>query len=86
MYQGLILVNGIAMCFGPFAGNDHDAKTVHWANIITDMHDISQELGSVYSHFADSTYPQSRYMQVIQKALQGGQLSLVQVPRVPVSY
>ena len=75
MYQGLIHVNCIAMCFGPFAGNDHDAKTVHWANIITDMHEISQELGSVYSHFADSAYPQSRYMQVIQKAPQGGQLS-----------
>ena len=75
MYQGVILVNGIAMCFGPYAGNDHDAKTVHWANLIVDMHDISEELGTTFSHFADSAYPQSRYMQVIQKAPNGGQLS-----------
>jgi hypothetical protein len=68
MFQGLILVNGIAMCFGPYAGNDNDAKhtkTVVWAGLIETMHTISQQLGRTFSHFADSAYPQSRYMQVI---------------------
>jgi hypothetical protein len=75
MYQGVVLVNGIALCFGPYAGNDNDAKTVVQANLIQVMHEIAGEMGMVFSHFADSAYPQGRYMQVIQKCPLGGQLS-----------
>ncbi len=75
MYQGLVLVNGIAMCWGPFAGNDNDAKTVMMASIIEDLKHICDEMGVTFSHFADSAYPQGRYMQAIQKCPAGGQLS-----------
>ena len=75
MFQGLVLVNGMAMCWGPFAGSANDANTVIQANIVSDMADISTQLGETFSHFADSAYPQSRYMQCIQKCPAGGKLS-----------
>ncbi len=34
MYQGVILVNCVALCFSPYAGNDNNAKTLIWAGII----------------------------------------------------
>jgi hypothetical protein len=78
MFQGLVLVNGFAMCWGPFGGNEADAKTIVQANIIEDLHSISGELGVTYSHFADSAYPQSRYMHAILKCPAGGQLSAIE--------
>ncbi len=78
MFQGLVLVNGFAMCWGPFGGNEADAKTIVQANIIEDLHSISNELGTTYSHFADSAYPQSSYMHAILKCPAGGQLSAIE--------
>ena len=75
MFQGLVLVNGWCMCWGPWRGAMHDAKTVVKAEIIQDLHAICQELGEEYSHFADSAYPRSRYMQTILKQPPGGSLS-----------
>lgn len=75
MYQGLCLVNGWCMCWGPFRGPENDAKTVIVAGIIEDLHAICQELGVTFSHFADSAYTRSRYMQAILKNPVGGNLT-----------
>ncbi len=75
MYQGCVLGNGMAMCWGPYLGKDHDAKTYVWTGAAEDLHAISEELGTVYSFFADSAYPRGRYMQVIIKSPAGGSLS-----------
>jgi hypothetical protein len=71
----VLLANCIALCFRPYAGNDHDAKTVVWAGLITVMHSIASEVMRVFSQIPDSAHPQGRYMQVIQKCPLGGQLS-----------
>ncbi len=47
-------------------------KTVMKAVIISDLHRVCYELGVTYSHFADSAYPVSRYMQAIFKNPIGG--------------
>ncbi len=47
MYQGVVLVNCIALCFRPYACNDNDAKTVVQANLIQVMHEIAGEMGMV---------------------------------------
>ncbi len=78
MYQGLVFVNRIAPCFGQYAGNDNDAKTVMWGGIVQllhNHHDVAIEAGMNFSRSTDSVYPAGRYMQVIQKCQQGGQLS-----------
>jgi len=75
MFQGLVLVNGWAMVWGPFRGNANDAKSVIKADIIEDLKKICDEIGVTYSHFADSAYPVSRYMQAILKNPAGGSLS-----------
>ncbi len=72
MFEGAVLVNCIALCWGPFASNDNNAKTVIKANIVEDMHDISNQLGVDYSYFADSAYPQSWYIVAILKCPQEG--------------
>eukprot|EP00287_Rhodomonas_sp_CCMP768_P020585 CAMPEP_0202827442 /NCGR_PEP_ID=MMETSP1389-20130828/14269_1 /ASSEMBLY_ACC=CAM_ASM_000865 /TAXON_ID=302021 /ORGANISM="Rhodomonas sp., Strain CCMP768" /LENGTH=422 /DNA_ID=CAMNT_0049500835 /DNA_START=20 /DNA_END=1288 /DNA_ORIENTATION=+ len=75
MYQAAILPNGMSLCWGPYLGKDHDAKTYLWTDILTDLMNIAEELNRVFSLFADSAYPRSRFMQVILKANPGGQLS-----------
>ena len=59
MFQGLVFVNGWGMVWGPFRGSEHDVKTCIKADIITDLRAICDQLGVLYSHFADSAYPVS---------------------------
>jgi hypothetical protein len=78
MYQACVFPNGMTMCWGPFLGKDHDAKTLYWTNVMTDIANIAVELGRIYSFFADSAYPRSRHMQAILKANPGGHLSAIE--------
>ena len=75
MFQGAVMVNGLALGWGPYGGNENDARTVDKAGITEMMRAISMELGVDYSNFADSAYTQNRYMQCIQKCLPGAALS-----------
>ena len=74
MFQGAVMVNGLSLCWGPFGGNDNDAKTVEWAGVTEQMRAISNELGEDFSNFSDSAYTQNRFMQCIQKCPAGGSL------------
>ncbi len=65
MFQGD--VHGLALAWCQFAGNVHDQSTVVKALIVEDLKNISDKLGVVYSHFADSASTQSSYMHVIQR-------------------
>ena len=75
MYQACVLVNGMSMCWGPYLGKDHDAKSFVWTDILNDLASIEVQIGRVFSVFADSAYPRSRYCQAILKSPPGGQLS-----------
>mmetsp|Transcript_69794 Transcript_69794/g.145537 ORF Transcript_69794/g.145537 Transcript_69794/m.145537 type:complete len:180 (-) Transcript_69794:194-733(-) len=57
MYQACVLVNGMSMCWGPYLGKDHDAKTFVWTDILNDLASIEAEIGIVFPVFVDSAYP-----------------------------
>ncbi len=59
MYQACVLPNSMSLCWGPYLGKDHNLKTLVWTDILHNLTNIAQELGSVYSLFADSAAYQS---------------------------
>jgi hypothetical protein len=63
MYQACVLPNGMSLCWGPYLGKDHNAKTLLWTDILHHLENVAQKL-----------YLCLWFMQVILKSPPGGQL------------
>eukprot|EP00960_Hanusia_phi_P064676 765869-Hanusia_phi.AAC.1 len=77
-YQGAILPNGMALCWGPWLGTVHDATMLMQSGLLEQLSAASDQLGRQYCAFSDSAYPASCFIEKIQKPVPGGQLSRLQ--------
>lgn len=65
-FQGVVTPDGFLACIhGPWAGHRHDATMLHRSGLINQLNALMPENegnGPVYSLYADSAYPLSRYL------------------------
>ena len=74
LWQKVLLVNGITLVWGPYAGRHHDAGIIEHTGLLDDLKDISAALGSDFAIFSDAAYPLTAHSYPACKAPKHGKL------------
>ena len=68
-FQAGVMPNGIAVCWGPWRGTQHDATMFAKTGVLEQLEEVSGELGEDFAGFGDSAYSLNRFMARILKPL-----------------
>ena len=66
-FQAGVMPNGLALCWGPWQGTQHDVTMFSETGVLDALEEISEEDWEDYSGYGDSAYPLSWYMSCILK-------------------